>query len=428
MILDSLLPLLKPGVMYRQDDLRADLIHLYQPTLALNGRFSSGDDSPLSLTLDDLRQETSFWDQGMFQFDRYYFAHSFRRHQTHREANLEINYHCHYGCQHCFQSLLPTTNESGSPSWDQLVDAVHRLVDAGACEISITGGDIFLQPHLWKLLEYLDLHWPQLTVRLLVNAGALNLQAELSRQRLKSLCGKRVILKSDFFGHNADLHDEFTRFPGSYEKLVLLFEFAAEIGITAVATGALTRENFATRFELVNFLHNLTQNRFTISSIIFPSLFRADADQQELRVTVDQYEELLEEQFFFPLTSEYHSWEPQCDSDCQVSMVSANGDACGCSFLKLPAGDDGGSQALPQVHASWLARARHAATVSQCAGCSAETTCRRCPSHLTHQDYTDAYCRYSRLASAHVNQRVSQAKSDGFQFAHSVPSLSSQIM
>ena len=238
-------------------------------------------------------------------------------------------------------------------------------------------------------------------------------------EKLAGLLGRRVLIKSDFFGHNAALHDDFTRVPGSFEKLVSLFRLGDQIGLNLLATGALTRHNFATRFELVNFLYNLTDNRFTIASIIFPSAYRALNDLQSLRISLLQYQELLEERFFRPLTSEYHTWELQCGGDCQFTVASSNGESWGCSFFKRHGESSGQTLTLPQIHAAWHSNAIAHAIVPQCTDCSAVVTCRQCPSHLVEDSYDDAYCQYSILASAQVQQRVEQAREGGFQFVHS---------
>ena len=162
--------LLKPGVMYRADASRRDTYQLYLPTLDLNSRFSDSEDAELALAPIDLREETRFWTDSHLNFELYHMAQAFRRHRPHREANLEINYHCHYGCRHCFQSLVPTLKASGAYSWQQIELALGRLIEAGANEISVTGGDMFLHPHIWDLIDYVHDRFPHILLRLLVNA------------------------------------------------------------------------------------------------------------------------------------------------------------------------------------------------------------------------------------------------------------------
>ncbi|MBI2900703.1 MAG: radical SAM protein [Planctomycetes bacterium] len=335
------------------------------------------------------------WDGGRLRFDRYHAAQRFRPHQDGREVNLEINYLCRYACRHCFQSLRPDSYPEATPDAAAVIAAAERV--AAAEEISITGGDIFLQPAVWEALDFLQERAPRATIRLLVNGGGFDDEV---RRRLARLEGRRIIVKSDFYGHNPRLHDEFTGVPGSFDRLVRIARFLRETGIAFVAAAALTRADFETRFELVGFLGDLTEDRFTVASAIHPG---RSAD--EARLLPEQFAELMEERFFAPLAAEYHSFEPQCAGDCQFAVVSANGKAWGCSFLKLDS----------EPIAAWRERAVAAASTADCATCSARATCRRCPSFLAARD---SYCRFVRLAHPGLLERVRRAQEEGFAFVH----------
>lgn len=409
---------LRPGWMCKADT-RPETCFLYDPVSDSGCRFVLQNPEPGELCLADLDSNDRAWEGGRLRVDIYHTAQSLRRHQDGQEANLEINYLCHYACRHCFQSLRPASHPDASPEAAMLRAAAERLLAAGATEISITGGDIFLQPAVWDLLDYLHEQAPRTTLRLLVNGGGLDLHEERVRGRLQSLAGRRVLVKSDFFGHTPELHDGFTRVPGSFVKLVGIIKCLKAAGIACLPTAALTRPNFDTRFELVNFLYNLTDDCFTVSTIIYPSDHRDPAALAELRLRPEQYAELMEEKFFVPLAAEYHTFEPQCAGNCQFAVVSATGPAWGCSFLKLPPMHANGtvlSLPLLDVVHSWREQASARAVFAECPTCPARSTCRKCPSFLSAGQTGDAYCSLSRLAHPWLVGRLRQALDDGFTF------------
>lgn len=420
---------LKPGLMSRVDVDAPDSWTLYEPVTDASSGFSLYEAGAGYLTAEDLYSNDRAWMGGQFRPNLYHAAKSVRAHEELQEANLEINYLCHYACRHCFQSLYPSQNKLSAPDSAAQMEAADRLIDAGVWEISITGGDIFLDKGVWDLFDYIQERAPHITLRLLVNGGGLCLDDLEVKKRLRRLAGRRVIFKSDFFGHNAALHDDFTRVAGSFEKLLSIMRFLHSEGLAAIPTAALTRMNFEKRFELVNFLYNLSDDCFTVSSILYPSDFRPQDALKRLRLTPAQHAELMEERFFSPLAAEYHTFEPQCGGDCQFAVTSAGGRTWGCSFLKIDgehnhstaASNDAeafDSQLMSQTVRSWRAAATTRAGFTDCATCPAERTCRKCPSFMDAGQAGDVYCTPSRAAFPHVMKRVTSALEHGFDFIH----------
>ncbi|MBM4068807.1 MAG: radical SAM protein [Planctomycetes bacterium] len=413
----------KPGVMWQPDKDAARWL-LYEPGLDYHGVLTTDAPATGELAVNDLESDERAWANGQFHVDVYHAARAIRRHNDAREANLEINYLCEYACRHCFQTLRPARHSLATPTRAAVWQAADRLLAAASAEISITGGDIFLYPHLWDLLDYLHERAPDTTLRLLVNGGGLDPDDSSTRDRLAQRLGRRVIVKSDFFGHNAALHDAFTGIPGSFARLVRIVELCRELGIAIVSTAALTRMNFEYRFELVNFLFNLTDNSFTVATIIYPSDRRLDATLAELRLTSEQFAELMNESFFTPLAAEYLAFEEACSGDCQISVVSASGQAWGCSFLKIgtepPNLTGNGHVPLPLLDMidTWRGLAGEHTFFAECPTGSARPLCRRCPSFMMARPMGASYCHPSRVAFESVMGRVRQALAEGYRFVH----------
>jgi hypothetical protein len=188
-----------------------------------------------------------------------------------------------------------------------------------------------------------------------------------------------------------------------------------DCGIPFLAAGILTRMNFDWRFELANFLSELTGDRFSISTITYPAPHRPAGDVAGARLAFDDFGELLKESYFAGVAGEYHSFEPRCQSDCQFAVLSAAGGGYGCSHLKHRAAWV--ASALPALEGvkHWRADARQVKGTGKCEVCPAAGTCRRCPAFLASND-GEEYCRFSRLAWEGIERSIREARVDGFAF------------
>lgn len=415
MLPHEMLSRLKPGLMARPDP-SEDRWTLYDPVTDADCRFALVAPAPGELAASDLDLDDRIWQGGSLDVDLYHLAKSVRAHRDLHEANLEVNYACGYSCRHCFQSLVPAGDPGGTRSRADVLDAAARLIASGCREVSVTGGDVFLSPYIWDLLDFIDERAPKTTARLLASGGGLVIHDPSVRQKLQRLGGRRLIVKADFYGHTPELHDDFTRAPGSFTRLVEMIAFLRASGIACMPAAVLTHFNFEYRFELVNFVDLLSGNAFTVSSAVYPSAFRSEAELARLRVTPDQHWELMEERFFAPLAAEYHTSELQCGGDCQYAVVSASGRTWGCTFLKIPPSAETIREPLDVTLRSWR---RHAAAIAPsiaCVQCPAAATCRKCPAFLASAHAPASYCAYSRQARQHVTARARAAVARGFSF------------
>jgi MoaA/NifB/PqqE/SkfB family radical SAM enzyme len=425
---DSVRRRLKPGTMFRPGE-QNEVWTLFEPSSGLSCRFTMGQPHTSELGFADLESNDRAWQDNRFHAEIYCASKAIRVHAEAQEANLEINYQCHYACKHCFQSLVPLGHVQAPLGVESQLAAADRLLDAGASEISITGGDIFLDAHIWEVLDHIHDRDAKITLRLLVNGGGLDVDDDSVQTKLLELLGRRVIFKSDFFGHSAELHDGFTRVPGSFDKLVRIVRSLREVGIACLPTAVLTSMNFEKRFELVNFAYNLTNDCFTVATMIYPSGYRTDESLAKLRLKTEQYTELMDERFFLPLVAEYHTFEPQCDGNCQFAVSSATGEVWGCSFLKTSPvnGTSNGNgyshngshpQGMLDVLQAWRKQAVERSVSAECPTCPATNTCRKCPGFVEAGRMADAYCGFSRTAYPSLINRVNAARREGFEFIH----------
>ncbi len=139
-------------------------------------------------------------------------------------AQVELTKRCNLDCLHCYVDHRPQQPELSTEELHELIDA---LADLGVLQIGFTGGEIFLHPDLWDLIEHARQR--SFMVRLLTNGTRLT-QADV--QRLKELCIGEVHIS--VYSDRPEIHDEITRHPGSLEKSLRAIRWLREAEIAVV--------------------------------------------------------------------------------------------------------------------------------------------------------------------------------------------------
>ena len=106
------------------------------------------------------------------------------------------------------------------------LDDYKRIIDEavalGIPKVTVSGGAPFSYPHCWDILDYL--HERNLAVNLFTNALALNSSEKI--RRLARL-GLRQLSVS-IYSTDAEVHDQITRRPGSWEQSMKVLREMAE--------------------------------------------------------------------------------------------------------------------------------------------------------------------------------------------------------
>ena len=253
-------------------------------------------------------------------------------------TTLELTLRCNLHCVHCYNfdrsAPPPVTDELSTPEILALID---ELAEAGCLELSLSGGEALLHPHLDAFVARARAHL--CAVRLKTNAMALTPERAA---RLSELGVTAVDVS--LYGASPATHDAFTTLPGSFLKTVAGARAAREAGMRVSLSFCLTRWNAPEIGAMVAF-----SEAEGMSYTIDPQLSaRYDGTTSSLDHRVDH--ETLEALYRGPLADAVGQPTCRLDTDLQcscaraVAAVSATGEVYPCIGAPLAAGNvrDGG--------------------------------------------------------------------------------------
>lgn len=141
------------------------------------------------------------------------------------DAQLDITYRCDLDCQHCYLDNRQNWPELTTQEWLRVLD---QLADIGIWNLGWSGGETLLRKDLLELLAYAQKRGFNSNLR--THAGSLTpaIAAELMR-----LCVTKV--KVSIYSLNPEIHDRFTRRPGSLAVSLAGMRAARDAGLAVHA-------------------------------------------------------------------------------------------------------------------------------------------------------------------------------------------------
>ncbi len=149
-------------------------------------------------------------------------------------AILELTHRCNERCVHCY--VVQPTGPSHELSTAEWADLLGQMAKEGTLEVTFSGGEVFLRPDLFDLLEEARrLHF---SLKLSTNA---TLVGHKEAQRLADL--KPWEVGVSLYAANDHVHDAITGVPGSFHRTVEGIRTLTERGVRVKIRSVLMREN-----------------------------------------------------------------------------------------------------------------------------------------------------------------------------------------
>lgn len=257
-------------------------------------------------------------------------------------TTIELTLRCNLHCVHCYNfdraQPMPVGDELAP---GEILALIDELAAAGCLELSFSGGEALLHPHLDDFVVRAREHL--CAVRLKTNAMALT---PVRAARLADLGVTAVDVS--LYGASPATHDAFTTLKGSFLKTLAGARAARDAGMRVSLSFCLTREN-ASEIGAMVAMSEAEGFKYTID----PQLTaRYDGTTSSLDHRVDH--ETLEALYRGPLADAVG--QPSCrldnDLSCScaraVAAVSATGEVYPCIGAPVPSGNvrDGGFLAI----------------------------------------------------------------------------------
>ncbi len=255
--------------------------------------------------------------------------------QTHRllSVHWELTYRCNERCSHCYVNILPSNTEvPGELSTVDCFRVVDELVDLGALNLLLSGGEILVRRDFFQIAAYARSR--RLLLRLFTNGILIN---PTVADRIAALHPYAVEIS--VYSISPERHDQITGRQRSWEMAIGALDLLRERGVRTKMKVPLMRENWQERREMEKLADDLGA-QFHFSTTITPR-DNGDLSPLEHRLTYDQLVRLFRE------ILEGDAWVDRCVAPdgrtCKIGLNSLAIDPFGnvfpCVQLRQSAGN-----------------------------------------------------------------------------------------
>ncbi len=251
-------------------------------------------------------------------------------------TTLELTQDCNFRCGHCynFDRTVPGREKSESRALrkDEWFDVIDQVMKEGAFYITFTGGEVFLYPGLWELVDHVnDLNG---LVKLKSN-GAI-----LTEENVKKIISHKVAsLEISLYGMSEETYQKFTSKSGMFKKVIEGIKLLKESQISLTLNLILNRVNVEEIQEMVEFAKSLNLP-YNFSDEITKRYDDTDSSL-DLNITEEQYQKLLSGPYreYFLVKHDLKNISFQCSCARNVCGISSSGDIFPCIGAPVKVGN-----------------------------------------------------------------------------------------
>lgn len=201
---------------------------------------------------------------------------------------VELTYSCGLMCRHCYisEEISEARQKPMFLETKRVKQLFDEIEEMDAVEVFLTGGELFLHPDIYEILEYAAKKNFLTTV--LTNGNYINSDEAIDKLKDLSIYDYRISL----YG-NEEAHDKMTQVRGSFQKsLGALKRIKKTMGI-GTGVYVVTNENYYSRNELLGILRNESID-YSINTYLSPTSER-NLFPLEFRINMEQIDEIYRE-------------------------------------------------------------------------------------------------------------------------------------
>lgn len=188
------------------------------------------------------------------------------------KAQIDLTYRCNETCVHCYLDH----EDHGEMTTDEIKGLLDQLAAAGTFFLNLSGGEIFMRPDLFEILE----HARKLQFSVKLKTNAVMIRAAKAK-RLAELGLESVQIS--LYSHKPEVHDEITQLPNSFKRTVEGARLLRAEGIKVTLANVLMKQN-ADDYKGVQALAAELGMGYTVDATITPMM---DGDRTILSLNVD---------------------------------------------------------------------------------------------------------------------------------------------
>ena len=257
---------------------------------------------------------------------------------------LELTYRCFEKCIHCYNpgATRNDTEQNGRGNIEELTwDDYKRIIDDlcanGLVMATITGGDPFMHPSVWQIIDYLYQH--DIATSVYTNGlGLIGKEQELADYF-------PYAVQCSLYSGEAEVHDKITRTPGSWKRTVNVMDKLHELAVPIDISCPLMQTNLKSYFSVKPYIKKYGSTK-AFDLMLTDSIDGDRCVSHHLRLSPEQLEVVLLDEDVLQHINTDNS------EDRDFSRSSLEGTPCGAcknSFCIHPDGDVVPCVAFPKV-------------------------------------------------------------------------------
>jgi len=166
------------------------------------------------------------------------------------EGSIDPTYRCNNNCRHCWLRIPANSPEKENElTFDEIRGIVDEARKMGCRVWKISGGEPMLRPDFIDIFDYIT----SKSASYSINTNGTLITPKIAKL-LKRKGSKMVAL----YGANADIHDNITRTPGSFEALMQGFAYLKETGVGCIVQLIPMRDNYHQYNEMIRLAESLS--------------------------------------------------------------------------------------------------------------------------------------------------------------------------
>lgn len=261
------------------------------------------------------------------------------------DVMFELTYRCQAQCIHCYNPGATRNDDerNGRSDIEELsLNDYYRIIDDlcdnGLASATITGGDPFMHPYTWQILDYLY----KKDVAVSVYTNGLGLIGK--EERLASYYPYKV--QCSLYSGDPEVHDKITRTKGSWQRTVRVMDSLHELGVPIDVACPLMQTNLKTYFGVKPYVRKYGSS-LAFDVMLTDSIEGDKCVSKHLRLTPEQLSVVLLDEDVIqhinidkvhddsPVDRKFLN-APPCGAASSSFCINPNGDITPCcSFHKI---------------------------------------------------------------------------------------------
>lgn len=298
-------------------------------------------------------------------------------------CKIEITYNCNYKCDYCYVENL----KSIFMKYEDLEKIIYKLKINGTNNLFITGGEPFLHPNIYQIIDYCD----KIGIILTIQTNGSFINEEVIRKLYKY---NHLKIAISFHSSIEEKFDSFTKVKGSFQRTIKAINYLKKYNMDFYLKHTVTRENEKDLKGNIKYLED-NDIPFNIYSQILPSISEYK-DTSCYSATTESIEWLYKHKYLKYIKGACSALKNKC-------WISPIGDFYPCELVRDKIGnliEDDFEELWNGDKANKVLKSEIYIEPRQCKSCNTKEYCKKCLAYLNYNQWNlglNSFCNTAKI-------------------------------